>query len=202
VPIAGFVYGAGRSYVKKRHGKHAEAKQSYHRDFSNLNPIRCFTNIVRDTVSLFADQSEGIWVGKKGLRNQPFGATLSPSIDFYHWAVMCNGLVYQLRRDRTNTKRTNVSVTNDPKIIESYHWYLYRKDEQACLRSSAELKQFLSGYDNIEFSSLAFFENKIKMSNPRSNCQCFILDFLSYATGAEKLQVHAELMVIMGTVVF
>ncbi len=114
---------------------------------------------------------------------------------------MVHGQVFQVRRDRTDSARVNVSVTNDANIIESYHWFLFRKDDEACMHDESELKAFVEPYKDAEFWSMAFFENKLASASEqfKSNCQCSILEFLSFVTGIGKNKLHAELMITMGT---
>lgn len=205
VPIVGIVYSTARGYYKQKHGKIDEAKQSWHRDLANINPIRSLTNIVRDTVSVLNNRDEGIWIGKKGLKNRSYGITISPGHDFYHWAVMIRGTVYQVRRHPENKDGILPVVSNHENIKKSYHWYLYKKDDQDVVRSDQELYDFAMAFEKLAFASFATLENTLGMGNKeqeKSNCQNFIQRMVAYATKTERLKVKAELYLVTGTILF
>ena len=203
IPVIGLVYSLGRGAIKKKQGKEDEANQSFHRDFANLNPIRSVTNMVRDTVASFGNKEEGIWIGKKGLRNKPFGLTLSPGIDMYHWAIMIRGTVYQLRRNLQEHNKTNVGISTDERLKNSYHWFMYRKSNLSIKRTDEELQEFIKSFEKNYFSSFAVFENPLlSKENEKVNCQYLANRFIVYATGLDFYTVQAELIVIMGTILF
>jgi len=61
-------------------------------------------------LALSRSYDEGIWIGKRTLGNNPIGLTYSPGFEFYHWCVMINGIIYQVK-DKSSTNSCIYEIT-------------------------------------------------------------------------------------------
>jgi hypothetical protein len=73
-----------------------ESIQSLSFDLANVNPIKMVTGVIKGIYDAEIDIDKGIWVGKRCLGDLPIGLTFIPELDFYHWAIMVNGVIYQV----------------------------------------------------------------------------------------------------------
>src|ERR1700722_10151553 len=87
VPIVGLAYRAIRGAAYEIAGDKEEALHSVSFNVADLNPLRSVRNITNGVINAFTNVSEGIWLGKRGLRGLPIGISLTPGFDIYHWCI-------------------------------------------------------------------------------------------------------------------
>ncbi|CAF4679032.1 unnamed protein product, partial [Rotaria sp. Silwood2] len=95
-----------------------------HFDIGVLNPLTWPRRIIVNTVSAFSDQKEGIWLGKKSLKNSRIGCTVAPGFDLFHWSIMINGHLYEITVDEKESAKANgaYNTTEDQDYINRFEW--------------------------------------------------------------------------------
>eukprot|EP01084_Bolivina_argentea_P217357 369063_1 len=89
-----------------------------------INPIKKIGNVTRGVTKFLCSHDKGVWVGRRslsGLTVPGLGASVqtsfSPGNDVSHWAIMCDGVIYQTTGGQGGTQRKNCSGTFKSSII-------------------------------------------------------------------------------------
>ena len=141
-------------------------------DIAGLNPLRAISDLKRQIEMADSNFYEGIRFGKRALGISPVGLTLGPGADLFHYAIVIDGTLYQVKAKQRKSS-FYINITEDEKEIKSFQWvqagYLNRKSKQ-------DLKEFCENYSNSKSYAI------IPENNHETNCQIFVGDLYSFAS--------------------
>jgi hypothetical protein len=164
---------------------------SLHFDLTNLiNPIKWVSEPFRHIMGAIKDYDKNIWIGRRSLGAWGFGFSLIPGVEAYHYAIMIDGLVYQLD---VNKKRfwLKTDISSDKLVINSFQWYPITGRNH---RSQNQLKEFAMNYEK------KFVYRVVPTDEIEANCQTFVKDMLKYAANMGNGKALFTAILNLGTV--
>jgi hypothetical protein len=145
---------------------------SLHFDLTNLiNPIKWISEPFRHIVGAFKDYNKNIWIGKRSLGEWGIGFSLIPGYEAYHYAIMIDGVVYQIDVSKKDFW-LQANISSDKWVIGSFQWYPITGRNH---RSKNQLKEFAINYEK------QFVYRVVPTDEIEANCQTFVKDMLKYA---------------------
>ncbi len=148
-----------------------EAASSIHFDLTNIiNPIKWVSEPYRHIVGAFKDYNKNIWMGRRSLNEYGLGFSLIPGVEAYHYAIMIDGVVYQI--DVTKKTSLRVDISSEKSMINSFQWYPVSGKN---FRTKKELSDFAAHFEK------SFIYKVIPTGDIDANCQTFVKDLFKYA---------------------
>ncbi len=121
--------------------------------------------------------------------NSGFAMTLNPIVDVYHYAIMIDGIVYQVQGTKENKKEFWIDISTSPGVKYSFLWYVTAKSKCKNHKSKYELEEYAKEIERCRHYSVIPSDG-----SKTENCQSFVLKMLAYA--AEITEDEAKWQII------
>ena len=189
IPLVGGVFKLASKGVLHIVGE-KELAAGIHLDVADLfNPIRMFTEPVRQIVNSTKDYKKNIWIGKRSLGKFGVGLSFSTGTDLFHYAIMIDGFVYHVQGNKSNFK---IEVSDNQDLINSFQWYspginYSKKTTEGLKKLCADLEKTLN-------------YGLIPLAKNKANCQTFVLSIYEYAAGISESVAMLQLVGAVGNI--
>ena len=165
-------------------------------DFSNLIPWKWPMNLARVLTRSVSDKETGIWFVRKPLADSGVGLTIdSTSVGLYHFGIVINGKLYHVQTSSKQKYMRIEKINMYESLADSFTWYK-AMDGKKNLRSRWQLDEYASRYESEnEYGVVPIGDGVI-------NCQTFVKEMYSYATGSSKSYATIIINLSVGLIIF
>ena len=180
VPFVGYIYRIGRAITYGCRGEKNEVRHALTFDLSNLNPFIYWNSFTKAVSDLNSKYDEGIWIGKRALARSIIGFNLKMKFDFWHYAIMIDGVVYEILKDDKDDKeqkKMKLKISEEVSVKKEFKWSNF--DFLATnVRTREEIKKESEYF--IEKNNYYLLP---KEEDKRQNCQTYVFHIYKFVTG-------------------
>ena len=87
-----------------------------------MNPFIYKNSFINACSDIGSKYDEGIWIGKRALAYSCFGFNLKMKFDVWHYAIMIDGVVYEILKDNKEPEKMMLKVSGEVSVKKEFKW--------------------------------------------------------------------------------